>query len=223
MKKFLILFFTLISILGYSETIELHIGSELSRVKPNFKNLITKAINQAGHDIIIIEKIPIERAEKLLLDRQLDIYFKVPEHSNEQNIAVPIKIPLALIKIRVFVNNKVGAKTLSDLQGKRFASVRGLSINEYVIKSIPNIKIYNDLKDFPKVLEFVKEGRADFFIQQIDIGNYFIKQAGLEGKISMIDEILADIPVWMYIHKDKIYLVDSIKPILESMVEEGEF
>lgn len=50
-----------------------------------------------------------------------------------------------------------------------------------------------------------------------------MKQAGLENEISMIDETLIDIPIWLYIHKDKSHLIDSIKPVLETMVKNGEF
>ncbi len=223
MKKLLILFMFSICVLGYSETLRIHIGTELRQINLDFENLIIKAVKNAGHTPVIVPDAPAQRAQKQLANGEFDIYFRVSAHSKEQNIAIPIQVPLIFLKIRAFANNDIGATTLKDLQGKTFASVQGLTLNDIVMKMIPNVEMYDKLENFQKVLQFIDRGRADFFIQQLEAGNAFIKQAGLEDKITMIDETLVDIPIWMYIHNSKSSHIDSIKPVLEEMVKNGEF
>lgn len=73
-----------------------------------------------------------------------------------------------------------------------------------------------------KVLQFIERDRADLFVQQLETGNAFIKQAGLEDKITMIDETLVDIPIWMYLTNSKDSARDAIKTVLEEMVKNRE-
>ncbi len=223
MKKLLLLLLFSISLLGFSETIRIHIGLEMRQINPGLEGQILKAVTNAGHTPVIVPDVPAQRATKLMVENEIDAYFRISAHSKEQNIALPIQISLMFLKIRAFANNDIGATTLEDLQGKTFASVPGLAVNAVVVKLIPGVELYDKLEEFSKVLQFVERGRADFFIQQMETGNAFIKQAGLEDKITMIDETLVDIPIWMYLNNSKNSARDSIKTVLEAMQKNGEF
>lgn len=167
MRKKFLLCFALFSMVCFSETLNIHLGSQIRGIDPDFEALVIKAIEESGHNPVVLPDIPALRAEKKLEDKELDIYFKIPEHSKKQDLAIPIKVTLLALRIRAFANSSIGAKTLSDLEGKTFATVPGLSINDVVASKIPNIVLHDKLVDFSKVLMFVAKGRGDFLSSRL--------------------------------------------------------
>lgn len=223
MKKVLIMSVVFLACFTlFSENIRIHVGNEILSLNPNFAELIEKAVREAGFDPEIIPPMPPARGEVLMKRGELDIEFRIPSYGDTNPVVVPIRIPLLSLRMRAFVNNRLRAGTLADLSVKKFASVRGLALNQVIMQKIPDTRL-SALVDFDAVLQFVSSGRGDFFVHQAEVGQSLIEKFNFTDKITMIDEVLLNIPVFAFVHNSKSSVISDLEPVLKRMTENGEF
>lgn len=221
-KLNLLLLMSLLVSAVYGDTIKFHIGAELLAVNPDMPDLIAKAITKAGHNPSQTPTVYALRASELSSKGENHIELRIPSYAQEQDVLVPIKIPVSALKIRAFVNKSTGLTNITELKGKCMASVRGMSLNAAANNVIGGVEI-KELSNFEQVVKFVQAGRAEFFINEVSAGKALVEKYGFGSDIELVEDVLLDIPLYVFIHKDKAAIIPDLEQALKEMYDAGEF
>lgn len=222
MKKVIItLLLVFCSTMLFSEDLIASVTPELIGINTELPNLLKEAAERAGLNLTVIEQ-PTGRSLENFKTGEHHIEMRIPSFAQQFDFVTAIPVPVSKLTIKVFVNKNSGIREIKDLSGKKFTSIHGLALNDVIIAQIPDLEL-NLLRDFSAVSKYVAAGRSDFFIQEEFAGVDLLKTTKTESDISVLDENILEIPLFVFVHNNKAHVVDSLKPVLEQMVQEGKF
>lgn len=220
-KVFIIILLVFSTTILCSDDLIASVSPEIIAINADLPNLLKKLAENAGHNLTVIEQ-PAGRSLEHFKNEDHHIELRIPGFGQEYDFVTAIELPVIKLNIKAFVNKSLGITGIKDLAGKKFVSVHGLAINDVITAKIPDLK-QNLLRDFNAVPKYVAAGRSDFFVMEKNAGLNFLKVSNTEGEITMLQESILEIPLFVFIHNNKSHVIDDLKPVLEKMIQEGKF
>lgn len=222
MKKVLIILLLVFCTTGlFSDDLIASVSPEIIAINAEMPDLLKEVGERAGYNLTVIEQSAGRSLEHFKKeDHHLEL--RIPGFSQEYDFVTAIELPVTKLNIKAFVNKNLGITDIKDLAGKKFVSVHGLAINDIIKAKIPALTL-DLLRDFNAVPKYVAAGRSDFFVMEKTAGLNFLKASNTESDITILEESILEIPLFVFVHNNKAHVIDDLKPVLEQMIKEGKF
>lgn len=129
-----------------------------------------------------------------------------------------VPVVLATLQIALFQRDDLAEILPTQLQGKRLAVPAGYRIAEQLSKQY-GFELM-ETSDLAAALKMVELGRADCTLHSLQIGQQRIEMLKLQHVISY-GHILAQIPLYHFLHRKHEDLIPQITPILEALIKQA--
>ena len=182
-------------------------------------NIIKEAYRRIGI-IARVNYLPGKRAlimsSKGIFDGEVSRIYSVGE-THDSLIRVPV--PFLSLKGRAFtIKESVKIRTPDDLTNYTSGILRGIIYSRNLTKNY-RFHIGNS---FNELFGMLLAGRVDLILTEELTGKIHVAEDFTNSNIRLEGGVLAEIPVFHYVHLKNKHLVPLLKAVLEEMLESGE-
>lgn len=171
---------------------------------------------------MLVDPVPGKRAqEEATSGRKAGEIMRIWTYGEENPSVKRVETPYYYLETMAFIKKGSGIsiKEKDDLNKYRLLKVRGVKHTNNITKGIDDVK---DATSTEQMMNLLLTDRFDVALTNTVDGNLIIKKLGLESKITQVDNPLAVLDLYNYIHEDNSHLVEKVNEMIKTLKASGE-
>jgi len=170
---------------------------------------------------ITITPLPGKRAEKEATSGLKDgEIMRIWTYGEENSTMKRVPTPYYYLETMAFINKNSGIEinSVEELKKYSLAKVRGVKHTNNITEGMTNVR---DLDTTEQMMRFLQKGRADVALTNTIDGLFILAELGFTDIIP-VDNPLAVLDLFHYIHEDHTDLVSRVDEVIKQMKSTGE-